>query len=63
MLASGVADRDFDHRSGPANDFKIVICWSSAKHVVLRNKIKDWLAQNLDIVVRVDRAVFTYTVV
>jgi hypothetical protein len=36
----------FDHRSGQTKDYEIGICSFSTKHVTLRRKSKDWLAQN-----------------
>jgi hypothetical protein len=33
-------------RSDQTKDYKIGICFFSAKHAVLRSKWKDWLAQN-----------------
>ena len=38
----------FDHRSGQTKDYEIGICSFSTKHVALRKKSKDWLAQNQD---------------
>jgi hypothetical protein len=48
VLASSAVDRGFEHRSGYTKDYKIGICCFSAKHLALRNKSKDWLAQNQD---------------
>jgi len=48
VLASSAVDRGFEPRSGQTKDYKIGICCFSAKHSVLRRKIKDWLAQNQD---------------
>ena len=45
-LASSAADRGFKPRSGHTKDFKIGICFFSAKHAALRRKSKDWLARN-----------------
>jgi hypothetical protein len=50
MLASSAADRGFKPQSGQTKDYKIGICFFSAKHPALRSKNKDWLAQNLDYV-------------
>jgi hypothetical protein len=41
-----VVDRGFEPRLGQTKDYKIGICCFSAKHVALRRKSKDWLAQN-----------------
>jgi hypothetical protein len=46
VLASSVVDRGFEPRLGQTKDYKIGICCFSAKHVALRRKSKDWLAQN-----------------
>jgi hypothetical protein len=46
VLASSVADRGFESRSGQTKDYKIGICCFSAKHPTLRKKSKDWLARN-----------------
>jgi len=43
-----MVDRGFEPRSGQIKDYEIGICCFSAKHTVLRRKIKDWLAQNQD---------------
>jgi hypothetical protein len=48
MVASNVVDRWFEPRSGQIKDYKIGICYFSAKHAALRRKSKDWLAQNQD---------------
>ena len=45
MLASSVVDRGFEHRSGKTKEYKIDICYFSAKHAALRRKSKDWLAR------------------
>ena len=37
---------DIESRSSQTKDYKIIICCFSAKHTALRNKNKDWLAQN-----------------
>ena len=50
MLVQNVVDRGFKPWSGQTKDEKIGICCFSAKHVALRNKKKDQLAQNQDIV-------------
>jgi hypothetical protein len=46
VLASSVVDREIEPRSGQTKDYKIGICCFSAKHVALRRKSNDWLAQN-----------------
>ena len=46
MLASSAVDCVFKHRSGQTKDYKIGICFFSAKHATLRSKSKDWLVQN-----------------
>ena len=46
MLASSVIDRGFETRSGQTIDYKIDICYFSAKHVTQRSKGKDWLVRN-----------------
>ena len=46
VLASSVVDSGFEPRLGQTKDYKIGICCFSAKHVALRRKSKDWLAQN-----------------
>jgi hypothetical protein len=35
-------------RSDPTKNYKIDNCCFSAKHIALRSKSKDWLAQNQD---------------
>ena len=46
MLALSAVDCVFKHRSGQTKDYKIGICFFSAKHATLRSKSKDWLVQN-----------------
>ena len=46
VLASRVAYRVFERRSGQAKDYKIGICCFSTKHAVLRSQGKDGLARN-----------------
>ena len=48
VLASIVADRRFEPRSGQPNDYQIGICCFSAKHAALSRKSKDWLARSYD---------------
>jgi hypothetical protein len=45
-LASSAVYRGFELRSGQTKDYKIGICWFSAKHAALGRKSKDWLARN-----------------
>jgi hypothetical protein len=46
--ASRAVDRGFEPRSGQTKDYKIGICYFSAKHAALRRKSKDWLTRNQD---------------
>ena len=46
VLASKAVDRGFEPRSSQTKDYKIGIFCFSTKHVALRSKSKDWLAQN-----------------
>jgi hypothetical protein len=46
VLASSAVDRGFEPRSSQTKDYKIGICFLSAKHALLRRKSKDWLARN-----------------
>jgi len=47
MVTSSVVDYEFESRSGQTKDYKINIgCFT--KVAVLRNRSKDWLAQNQD---------------
>ena len=46
VLASSAVDRRFKPRSGQTKDYKLGICYFSAKHASLRSKSKDWLARN-----------------
>ena len=46
MLASRSVDRGFEPSWGQTKDYKIDICYFSAKHATLRRKSKDWLARN-----------------
>jgi hypothetical protein len=48
MLASSGIDCGFKLRSGQTKDYKIGICYFSAKHAALRRKSKEWWAQNQD---------------
>jgi len=46
VLTSSAIDREFEPLLGQTKDYKIGICFFSAKHAVLRRKSKDWLAWN-----------------
>jgi hypothetical protein len=46
MLVSSAVDCVFEPRLDQTRDYKIDICFLSAKHTALRRKSKDWLAQN-----------------
>jgi hypothetical protein len=46
VFASSTVDRGFEPRSSQTKDYKIGICFFSAKHASLRGKSKDWLALN-----------------
>jgi hypothetical protein len=46
VLTSSEIDREFEPLSGQTKDYKIGICFFSAKHAILRRKSKDWLARN-----------------
>ena len=46
VLASSAVDREFEPRSWQTKDYKIGICWFSAKHAGLRRKSKDGSARN-----------------
>jgi hypothetical protein len=48
VLALNVVDRGLELWSGQSKDYKIGICYFSAKHAALRSKSKDRLAQNQD---------------
>ena len=48
VLVSSAVDHGFEPRSDQTKDYKIGICFFSAKHTALRKKSKDWLAQNQD---------------
>jgi hypothetical protein len=48
VLTPSTVDGGFESRSGQTNDYEICISCFSAKHAVLRRKIKDWLARNQD---------------
>ena len=46
VLASSAEGRGIDPRPGQTKDFKIGICYFSAKHAALRRKSKDRSAQS-----------------
>jgi hypothetical protein len=48
VLASCAVHSGFECRLGKIKDYKIGVCCFSAQHTALRNKNKDWLAQNQD---------------
>jgi hypothetical protein len=52
VLASSVVDRGFEALLDQTKDYKIGICYLSAKHAALRRKNKNWLARNQDNVSR-----------
>ena len=45
ILASSAVECGFEPRSGQTKDNNIYICCSSAKHVAITSKSKDWLAR------------------
>ena len=47
VLASSAVDRGFEHRSGQIKDYKVGICYFSAKHAAWRRKSKDWNQNNV----------------
>ena len=46
VLASSMINHGFELRLVQTKDYKIGICCSFAKHVVLMSRNKDWLARN-----------------
>jgi len=48
VLSSNAGDRGFEPKLGQTKDYRIGICYFSAKHTALRRKIKDWLARIQD---------------
>jgi hypothetical protein len=48
VLASVAIDLGVESQSGQTKNYKIGICYFSAKHVALRRKSKDWFARNRD---------------
>jgi hypothetical protein len=45
VFASSAVDRGFESRSGQPKDYKIGICYFSARHTASRRKGKYWLTQ------------------
>jgi hypothetical protein len=60
VLTLSAVNRGCKPRSGQTKDYKIDICFFSAKHAALRRKSKDWLGRNQD---NVGRHVYPQTVV
>jgi predicted LPLAT superfamily acyltransferase len=48
VLASSAVDRRVETRLVQTKDYKIGICYFSAKHTAVRRKSKDWLSRNQD---------------
>jgi hypothetical protein len=48
VLPSSVVDCGFEPRLDQTKDYKISICFFSAKHPAFRRKSKDWLARKQD---------------
>ena len=48
MLILSVVDSGFELWLDQTNGYEIEICFFFTKHVALRSKRKDWLAQNQD---------------
>jgi hypothetical protein len=48
VLVLSAVDLGFEPRSGKHNDYKIGMCYFSAKHAALKKKSKDWLDRNQD---------------
>jgi hypothetical protein len=46
LLALNAVNHEFEPRSGHTNDYENGMCFFSSKHMPLRRKSKDWLAQN-----------------
>ena len=46
VLTSSAVDRGSEPQSGQTKDYKIGICYFSAKHAALSSKSKDWFARN-----------------
>ena len=47
-IVSSAVDREFGPQSSQTKDYKIGICYFSAKHAALRRKSRDWLARIQD---------------
>jgi predicted LPLAT superfamily acyltransferase len=47
-IVSSAVDRGFGPQSSQTKDYKIGICYFSAKHAALRRKSRDWLARIQD---------------
>jgi hypothetical protein len=45
VFTSSAIDHGFEPWSGKTKDYKIGICFYTAKHTALRSKSKDWLAR------------------
>ena len=63
VLTWSVVDRGFEPWLGHTKDYKIGMCFFSAKHAALQRKRKDWLARNQDNVSWVGQHVYPQTVV
>ena len=63
VLASSVVDRGFESRSSQTKDYKIGICYFSAKHAALRRKSKRLVDLESRECVRLERHVKPLTVV
>ena len=48
LLVVNVLDRVFEPQFSQTREYKLCICFFSAKHTALRRKCKDWLARNQD---------------
>ena len=46
VRTSSAVDRASEPQSGQTQDYKIGICYFSAKHAALSSKSKDWFARN-----------------
>ena len=63
VLASSAVDREFEPLSGQIIDYKIGICCFSAKHAALRRKKKRLVGSESENCVRVERHVYSRSVV
>ena len=63
VLASSAIDCGYELRSCQTKEYKIGICCFSAKNAALRRKSNDWLARNQNNVSRVERHIYSMTVV